>query len=807
MRSCGPLETIFADFTGALTAKVVLDSTKKTSGTFRKARGLLALLLGTFLLSQGWARASCSPLAIDVGYRTKLMVINEPKNCIKLWSIFAPALAGFLSVLQRSMGANGFLRSIGKKRVHVLSQAMAALILLPIAILQLASVTGQTQWQLIRSTWPLSSTVALGLVIAFFGDFYAEEKLLMPSHSFKAFQIVTCCICGLELLYGLDISLVGFLFCSSVLGLGVQELAFLPGQVSWEALGDTDYNASVYASWIKGPMQHVMSDSKSRKIAIFLLINTGFMVVEFFYGFLSNSLGLISDACHMLFDCAALAIGLYASYISRLPENSKFNYGYGRFEVVSGYANAVLLVLVASLIVLESLERILEPPEISTKSLLLVSVGGLLVNLVGLVFFHEEHHHAHGGGGSCSHSHLEDHKVPCAALHGTKVDHSVVTCDAPQLACQPHSHDRSDMLKVKIPPNFDNAGGYKTLCGDHKKDEKADCIDSVHASHSLAQQCTSANGLVSQEHHLHQHNLYDVQQHSHSHEQLVFSAVAPKHIHHECHDNDIGQHQHLDHVHFAHQDQGYQDHDGQHDISDDHSHHHHAHKHEHVDAENHDHGHGHGHDCHHDYHDHDNNQGHGHDCHHELHGHDHNQSHGHNCHHEHHGHDHHDHENDLHHNQDKSHGHGHHHHMDHNMYGIFLHVLADTLGSVGVVISTILIKYKGWLITDPACSIFLSALIIASVVPLLRNSGEILLQRTPRYNEDNLKAALKRISRIRGVKNSQRLHVWSFTSTNIVGSLHLQISAGSDKNLIRKIVSQVLRDAGIVDLTLQIEEI
>ncbi|CAH2079932.1 unnamed protein product [Thlaspi arvense] len=45
------------------------------------------------------------------------------------------------------------------------------------------------------------------------------------------------------------------------------------------------------------------------------------MVVEFVAGFMSNSLGLISDACHMLFDCAALAIGLYASYISRLPAN------------------------------------------------------------------------------------------------------------------------------------------------------------------------------------------------------------------------------------------------------------------------------------------------------------------------------------------------------------------------------------------------------------------------------------------------------------------------------------------------------
>ncbi|GFY87095.1 zinc transporter-like protein [Actinidia rufa] len=124
---------------------------------------------------------------------------------------------------------------------------------------------------------------------------------------------------------------------------------------------------------IMKPIRHILRERKSRKIALFLLINMGYMVVEFVAGFMSNSLGLISDACHMLFDCSALAIGLYASYISRLPANSQFNYGRG---------------------------RILDPLEISTNSLLTVSIGGLVVNVVGLIFFHEEHHHAHGGTGS-----------------------------------------------------------------------------------------------------------------------------------------------------------------------------------------------------------------------------------------------------------------------------------------------------------------------------------------------------------------------------------------------------------------------
>ena len=62
-----------------------------------------------------------------------------------------------------------------------------------------------------------------------------------------------------------------------------------------------------------------MENADTRKIAIFFTINLSFMFVELIYGYLSNSLGLISDSFHMLFDCMALFIGLCASYIAKLP--------------------------------------------------------------------------------------------------------------------------------------------------------------------------------------------------------------------------------------------------------------------------------------------------------------------------------------------------------------------------------------------------------------------------------------------------------------------------------------------------------
>lgn len=116
------------------------------------------------------------------------------------------------------------------------------------------------------------------------------------------------------------------------------------------------------------------------------------MFVEALYGYWNNSLGLISDAIHMCFDCTALAIGLYASYVSKHPPDSDHPYGYLRYEILSGFINSIFLIFVGIKIFIESIERIMEIPEIQTDMLILVSVLGLLVNIIGLFSFHDLSH-------------------------------------------------------------------------------------------------------------------------------------------------------------------------------------------------------------------------------------------------------------------------------------------------------------------------------------------------------------------------------------------------------------------------------
>jgi len=75
-----------------------------------------------------------------------------------------------------------------------------------------------------------------------------------------------------------------------------------------------------------------------------------------------------------------------------LPPDPEHPYGYHRYEVLSGYINAIFLIFVGLSIFEESVERIMEPPHIETEMLLVVSVLGLLVNLVGLFFFQDYSH-------------------------------------------------------------------------------------------------------------------------------------------------------------------------------------------------------------------------------------------------------------------------------------------------------------------------------------------------------------------------------------------------------------------------------
>ncbi|KAK5984054.1 Solute carrier family 30 (Zinc transporter) member 5 [Trichostrongylus colubriformis] len=136
--------------------------------------------------------------------------------------------------------------------------------------------------------------------------------------------------------------------------------------------------------------------------------------------------------------------------------------------------------------------------------------------------------------------------------------------------------------------------------------------------------------------------------------------------------------------------------------------------------------------------------------------------------------------------------------------GVFLHVLADTLGSVFVIISTLLIQWFGWTWVDPLCSLILSVLILGSVYPLLTSSVNTLLQNIP--DDEEFEHHLCEALEVEGVKSYSKAHYWQLKSDLNVASVHIQATPEANAQLIRHKVAAQLRAAGATQCSVQVEK-
>ncbi|XP_063235612.1 zinc transporter 7-A [Bacillus rossius redtenbacheri] len=326
-----------------------------------------------------------------------------------------------------------------------------------------------------------------------------------------------------------------------------------------------------FGGWVR----LIFSDRNSRNLFLFLILNLSFAFVELAYGIWTNSLGLISDSFHMFFDCTGLLAGLAASVITKWRANDKFSYGYVRAEVLAGFVNGLFLLFIAFFIMSEAVERLIEPPEVKHERLFVVSVLGLLVNLVGIYAF--QHGHAHGGG------------------HG-------------------HSHG-----------------------GDHGHS---------HGGHGHGHSHNNVHGL-------------DVEELGGSNSQI--------------------------------------------------------------------------------------------------------------------------------------------------MKGVFLHILADTLGSVGVIVSAVLMQMFGWMIADPICSMFIAVLIALSVLALIKDSVLILMQRQPAALDRVLPQCYQKVMSLAGVYSVQEPHFWTLCSDVYVGALKLEVSKAVDPKYVVGHTHMIFAAVGVKQLYVQLD--
>jgi cobalt-zinc-cadmium efflux system protein len=113
-------------------------------------------------------------------------------------------------------------------------------------------------------------------------------------------------------------------------------------------------------------------------------LTAAYMVAEVVASLVTGSLALLSDAAHMFTDAAALAMSLVALRIGQRAADRKRTFGYYRFEILAAVFNAVLLILVAAYILFETFRRVRNPQPIESMGMLVVAIGGLVVNLISM---------------------------------------------------------------------------------------------------------------------------------------------------------------------------------------------------------------------------------------------------------------------------------------------------------------------------------------------------------------------------------------------------------------------------------------
>lgn len=135
-------------------------------------------------------------------------------------------------------------------------------------------------------------------------------------------------------------------------------------------------------------------DRQSTKILAFAFALTfAFMIVEVIGGWIAGSLALIADAGHMLTDAAALALAWAASHIAARPADSLRSFGYQRTRVIATFVNGCALLFMVAWIVIEAVQRLLNPQPVAATTVIWIGTLGFLTNLIVFALLRRGHAH------------------------------------------------------------------------------------------------------------------------------------------------------------------------------------------------------------------------------------------------------------------------------------------------------------------------------------------------------------------------------------------------------------------------------
>lgn len=139
------------------------------------------------------------------------------------------------------------------------------------------------------------------------------------------------------------------------------------------------------------PIQTPSAASRHKKSLLIVLCLSGtYLIAEVIGGIVTNSLALLADAAHMLTDVVGLLLAFIAIKIGEKKADPSRTYGYYRTEILAAVINAVVLLGISIYVLFEAYQRFQNPPEVQSKSMLIVAGIGLLVNVAGMMILRKD---------------------------------------------------------------------------------------------------------------------------------------------------------------------------------------------------------------------------------------------------------------------------------------------------------------------------------------------------------------------------------------------------------------------------------
>jgi cobalt-zinc-cadmium efflux system protein len=132
---------------------------------------------------------------------------------------------------------------------------------------------------------------------------------------------------------------------------------------------------------------HHATPNYNRAFAIGVVLNLIFVVIEAFYGFVSDSLALLTDAGHNLSDVLGLLLAWGAAALARKRPSPRRTYGYSRATIIASLFSGLLLMGAVGAIGWEAVGRLMEPPQPAGKTIMIVAAIGVVINTVTALLF------------------------------------------------------------------------------------------------------------------------------------------------------------------------------------------------------------------------------------------------------------------------------------------------------------------------------------------------------------------------------------------------------------------------------------